>query len=90
MDYFSNYRNLPREIYILFISLIIDAAGSFVQPLLTLILTEKIGLSAAESGLYITILGSLSAPGMIIGGKLTDLIGRKKLFSYHKYLGRWF
>ncbi|KGH54761.1 MFS transporter [Oenococcus oeni] len=79
MDYFSNYRNLPREIYILFISRIIDAAGSFVQPLLTLILTEKIGLSAAESGLYITILGSLSAPGMIIGGKLTDLIGRKKI-----------
>ncbi len=79
MDYFSNYRNLPREIYILFISRIIDAAGSFVQPLLTLILTEKIGLSAAESGLYITILGSLSTPGMIIGGKLTDLIGRKKI-----------
>ncbi|WP_281166294.1 MFS transporter, partial [Liquorilactobacillus sicerae] len=62
-----------------FISRIIDAAGSFVQPLLTLILTEKIGLSAAESGLYITILGSLSAPGMIIGGKFTDLIGRKKI-----------
>ncbi|AZZ61068.1 MFS transporter [Oenococcus sp. UCMA 16435] len=79
MNYFSNYRNLPKEIYIIFISRIIDAAGSFVQPLLTLILIEKIGLSAAESGFYITIQGVLSAPGMIIGGKLTDLLGRKKI-----------
>ncbi|OIL26777.1 hypothetical protein ATX01_01705 [Oenococcus oeni] len=82
MDYFSNYRNLPREIYILFISRIIDAAGSFVQPLLTLILTEKIGLSAAESGVYITIIGSLSVTGIIFVGKLIDLIGRNIIILF--------
>ena len=73
------YKGLPKEIYIIFISRIINAAGCFVMPLLTLILTEKIGLSKEVSGMYISASGLLFIPAAMIGGKLTDIIGRKKV-----------
>ena len=83
MNYIKNlvnsYRGLPKEIYILFVANIINAAGSFIVPLLTLILTQKIGLSSEVSGIYVSIFGIMYLPAGIIGGKLTDLFGRKKV-----------
>ena len=83
MNYIKNligyYKGLPRAIYILFFANIITAAGSFVIPLLTLILTQKIGLSIVSSGIYISIFGIMYVPSGIIGGKLTDMFGRKNI-----------
>ncbi|MGL5764439.1 MAG: MFS transporter [Sarcina sp.] len=83
MNYFKQLTNsskgLPKEIYILFFANIINAAGSFVIPLLTLILTQKVGLSSEVAGIYISIFGIVYLPAGIIGGKLTDLFGRKKI-----------
>ncbi|MFT8317633.1 MAG: MFS transporter [Sporolactobacillus sp.] len=84
---FNTYRGLPREIYVLFIAHIITNIGSFVQPLLVLILTRKIGLASGEAGFYITMLSVLFAPGMIIGGKLVDTIGRRKILLFSQGTG---
>lgn len=75
----SPYRNLPREIYIIFISKIVNALGCFVGPLLTLILTKKIGLSTETAGFYMTISGFVFIPASIIGGKIADTFGRKRV-----------
>ncbi|MFD3158575.1 MDR family MFS transporter [Haloimpatiens sp. FM7330] len=75
----SPYKGLPKEIYILFISKIINALGCFVGPLMTLILTEKIGMTKEMAGLYMSISGFLFMPTGLIGGKLADTIGRKKV-----------
>ncbi|WP_258880945.1 MFS transporter [Clostridium tagluense] len=83
---FDPYRGLPKEIYVLFISKIINAMGCFVMPLLPLILTEKIGLSMSVSGAYISIAGLISMPAAILGGKLTDVIGRKKVIIIFDFL----
>lgn len=80
------YRGLPSEMYIIFISRIINAMGSFVGPLLTIILTEKIGLSTERAGLYMTISGFLYVPASAIGGKLADTIGRKKVIVIFDFL----
>ncbi|WP_027623170.1 MFS transporter [Clostridium lundense] len=72
------YKGLPKEIYIIFISRIVNSLGSFVYPLLTLILTQKIGISVSKTGIFMTCISLLSAPGMLIGGKLVDSFGRKK------------
>ncbi|MCB2291303.1 MFS transporter [Clostridium sp. CS001] len=80
------YKGLPKEIYIIFISKIINAMGCFVMPLLTLILTEKIGLSKEISGMYISVSGLLFIPASIIGGKLTDFIGRKTVIIIFDFL----
>lgn len=71
------YKNLPREVYVIFISRMVNAMGAFVWPLLTLLLTKKIGLSEAETGFYIMLPGILFGIAGLIGGKLTDKFGRK-------------
>lgn len=76
-DLLSPYRGLPREIYIIFFARVINAVGAFVWPMMTLILTKKIGLSTAEAGFWIAASGVLAMPASLLGGKLTDTLGRK-------------
>lgn len=83
---FDPYRGMPKEIYVLFLSRIINAMGCFVMPLLTLILTEKIGLSKEMSGAYLSAAGLIFMPAAIIGGKLTDIIGRKRVIIIFDFL----
>lgn len=73
------YKGLRKEIYIFSISRMINAMGAFVFPLLTLILTDKIGLSTAKTGEILFIFSLLYLPASLIGGKLADSIGRKNI-----------
>lgn len=75
----SPYMGLPKEIYVIFISRVVNAMGCFVMPLLTIILTDRVGLSSEMAGVYISLSGILFLPGSILGGKLADTIGRKKI-----------
>ncbi|OGO78104.1 MAG: MFS transporter [Clostridiales bacterium GWB2_37_7] len=70
---------LPKEVYVIFVSRIVNAIGSFVGPFLTLILTKKIGLSSDVAGFYMSAAGILYMPASIIGGKLADTLGRRKV-----------
>ena len=75
--YLNEYKNLPKPIYFLFLSRIINTLGAFVGPLMTLLLTDKIGLSTAEAGLYVTISMTMFVPASMIGGYLSDHYNRK-------------
>lgn len=75
----NKYLGLKKEIYTLAISKTINSMGNFVLPLLTLILTEKVGLSKTSAGIYLLILCVSYVPGLIIGGKMVDVVGRKKI-----------
>ncbi|MBT3319406.1 MAG: MFS transporter [Clostridia bacterium] len=83
----SRYKGLPREIYILFFARIINSIGAFVHPLLTLIMTDKLGMSAKDAGLFMTILLLTQLPTMLLGGKLADRFGRVKLLVVFQLLG---
>ena len=83
----SPYKGLPKEIYIIFVSRIVNSIGCFVQPLLVLILTQKIGLGKDAAGVYITSVSLLSVPSLILGGKLVDTYGRKKIILISQGLG---
>ncbi len=76
---FQPFKGLPKEIYILCFARMINAVGMFIFPLLTLILTRKIGVSHGEAGFWIMMVGLVFIPANLIGGKLTDRFGRKKL-----------
>ncbi len=76
-DLLSPYRGLPREIYIIFFARIVNAMGAFVWPMMTLLLTKKIGLSTTEAGFWLAVSGVMTIPASLIGGKLTDTIGRR-------------
>lgn len=79
MKLFSQYKGLKKEIYILFFGRIVTAMGSFVHPMLTLMLKVKLGFSPSVIAIVLAISTALSLPASIIGGKLTDVIGRKKI-----------
>ena len=70
---------MPKEIYVIFVAKIINALGCFVMPLLTIILTQNVGLSIQMTGFYISLSGLLYLPAVLVGGKLADTIGRKKV-----------
>ena len=76
---FSPYKGMPKEIYVIFVARIINALGCFVMPLLTIILTQNIGLSKPMTGFYISLSGLIYLPAVMLGGKLADTIGRKKV-----------
>ncbi len=74
---FYVYRGLPRPVYALFAATVINGTGIFVYPFLTLFLTQRLGYSVAEAGLFMFISSLLYVPGSIIGGKISDARGRK-------------
>lgn len=84
---FNRYKGLPREIYFLFLARVITSIGSFVYPLLTLIMTDKLGLSPADAGVMMTLLVLSQAPTLLLGGKLADKYGRVKLIVVFQTLG---
>lgn len=86
-DLLKPYRGLPKEIYILFIGKIVNSIGAFVHPLMSLILTQRIGMSAFEAGKFVTLLAVCQVPCMLLGGKLADSIGRKRVIVTFQILG---
>lgn len=74
------YSGLPRSVYILALVRVVNAMGNFVYPFLTLFLTEHLGFSTEKAGAYFTISAAAQVLGSVLGGKLTDKFGRKKLY----------
>lgn len=79
MKLISQYRGLKKEFYILFIGRLVTAMGSFVWPMMTFLMTVKLGLSDSLATLLIAISGLASLPAAIIGGKLADRFSRKSI-----------
>lgn len=73
------YLGMRREIYIVVISKTINAMGAMIGPFMTLLLSQKIGLSSGQTGIYVAIVGLLHIPSSLLGGKLSDTFGRKKV-----------
>ncbi len=83
----GRYKGLPKEIYVLFVARVVNSLGAFVHPLLTMILTVKLGFAEDEAGTFITILMATQMPIMLIGGKLADKFGRRRLIIIFQFLG---
>ena len=86
-EIFNPYIGLKREIYILFISRVVNALGAFIFPFMTLLLKDKIGLDESAVGLFSALCGLVYAPASLIGGKISDTMGRKKVLVIFESLG---
>ena len=84
--YFDVYRGLPSSLYMLFFATIINSMGMFVFPFLTLYLTGRLGMSQEKAGFFIMMLYLVYGPASLIGGKLADSFGRKKLMVIAQFL----
>lgn len=81
-DILKIYRGLPKSIYILCSATLINRLGDFVIPFLTLFFTKKLNMSVITIGVLVTCASLISIPASMIGGKLSDHLGRKKVYLY--------
>ena len=79
MTLFNQYRGLRREIYILCFGRVVTNLGSMVWPVMTMILSQKLGLSAAEISYYFVGSSLIMLPAHIIGGRLADRFNKKRM-----------
>lgn len=84
------YAGLPKEVYFLFAARLTTAMGSFIFPLMTLILTQKLSMPTKQAGTLITIVSLTMAPCLMLGGKLADVVGRKKLLIFSQSASAFF
>jgi MFS family permease len=74
------YKNLPMSVYVIFFASIINNLGNFVAPFLTMFLTYSIGMNVGLVGMIVAINSFAGLIASAHGGKLIDVIGRKKIF----------
>ncbi len=79
---FDNYKGMPKGLYVICFATLINRLGDFVVPFLSLYLTQKIGMSAWATGLIVTISCVIGIPAALIGGKVSDMCGRKNVYVY--------
>ncbi len=74
----SSFKGFDRRIYAIFVGRIIAATGfSIVMPFLTIYLSTQLGISLTVIGILFLINGIFGSLGQIIGGELSDRIGRR-------------
>ncbi len=76
------YSELPRPIHVLFFARMVNSMGAFVFPFLALYLTQKLGMSEGTAGLYMLAVAAAHVPGALLGGRLADRVGRKKVLVF--------
>lgn len=69
---------MPRQFWVLWTGTLINRLGSYVEPFLVLYLTQSRGLAATTAGGVATAYGAGAVGSQILGGELTDRIGRRR------------
>jgi len=83
---FEDYASLPRGIFILFFARVIHSIGNFVFPFLAIYLTKTLLFDEKSAGFYVMLATAAKIPGLLLGGKLADILGRKKVFIGFSFL----
>ncbi|MBI5536885.1 MAG: MFS transporter [Deltaproteobacteria bacterium] len=73
-------RGLPKCVWLLFAADLVNSTGYFVLPFLTILLTDRMGMGSAEAGMYLAAANVAYGPGSMLGGKLADHFGRKRVY----------
>jgi MFS family permease len=68
---------LPHTYWLLWIGTFINRLGGFVIPFLTLYLTDQRGLPVSQAALMVSLFGAGSFAAALVGGELSDRLGRR-------------
>src|SRR5215210_4596197 len=66
---------LPREVWLLFATNLINRAGMMILPFLVLYLTRELQFSAGRAGIMLAVYGATAIVAGPISGRLTDHVG---------------
>jgi len=70
-------QGLPPTYWLLWSGTLINRLGGFVIPFLTLYLTNQRGIPVSQAALMVSLFGAGSFLSQIVGGELTDRLGRR-------------
>ena len=79
MNMLTQYRGLPRQIYIICFARIVTSMGAFIFSMNSLLMTSVLGLSEVATGYVMVLLAVCDIAGALVGGKLSDKYGRKNV-----------
>lgn len=79
MSLFKTYAGLSRDIYYLCLARTINSTGDFVFSLITLVLTLQMGMNVVSAGIFVSMAALISGPGVLLGGYLSDVMGKKTI-----------
>ena len=82
MNYLSQFRGLPKQVYILCLVRWITGMGSLVFTFSSLILTGLVGLTTSQAGFVAMCYAAANVAGAIVGGKMADYYGRKRIYFW--------
>ena len=74
----ARFGGLTRSFWFLWTGTVVNRAGTFIAPFLTLYLTGQRDVSVQQAGLVLACLGLGSAIGQPLGGVLADRIGSRR------------
>ena len=69
---FKQYRGLRREVYILSFGRLVTGLGSMIWPMITLILSQKMGIGGQEISVLLAVAMIVMAPAIYLGGRIAD------------------
>jgi MFS family permease len=77
---------LPRPYWFLWVGTIVNRLGGFVIPFLALYLTTQRGYTVAAAALMVSLYGAGSFTANLVGGELTDRLGRRPVLLASLFL----
>ena len=79
----SLYREFPRKFWIVVgVHFIDKIGGTLAFPFFALYITGKFGVGMTEAGILLGLLSLAGILGSVVGGALTDRLGRRKLILF--------
>ena len=79
LTFLSQYKGLRKEIYVLFFGRVVTNLGAMVWPMLTMIMSQKLGMDASTIAAVMVLAGIIMVPANVFGGKLADRFNKKKI-----------
>ena len=77
------YAEFPPLFWLIVVTLFIDSIGStLLFPFFALYITQKFGVGMTEAGILLGISSLFGLIGSVVGGALTDKLGRRRLILF--------
>ncbi|MBR0400668.1 MAG: MFS transporter [Mogibacterium sp.] len=77
MNLLDQYRGMKREVYFLAFGRLVTGLGAMIWPMMTLILSRKMGVEAGRISWLLAAAMIVMAPAVYLGGKLADVTSKK-------------
>ncbi|HEU5248371.1 MAG TPA: MFS transporter, partial [Thermoanaerobaculia bacterium] len=75
MKAWRDLRGMPRGVWILFATTLVNRAGTMVLPFLVLYLTRDLGFTGGQAGAVLFVYGAGALVSSALSGRLSDVLG---------------